>query len=72
MKKASEWLSKAGSIIQDTWNFLDGKKTAIGTGLLLISKIFPQHTAVYQICNGLGELLGGVGLLDKGRKSLKK
>ena len=54
----------------DLWQWLDGKKTTIGTVMLLGSKLFPEQTFAHQALDLGGELLGGIGILHKGQKNL--
>lgn len=51
------WLKK-------TWNWLDQKKTAIGTVALIVADVVPEPT-VSAVLKGLGILLGGVGVAHK-------
>jgi hypothetical protein len=62
-------LTKISDGAKAVWNFLDGKKTVIGTGLLLASEALPKSSTAYYICYVGGTLLGGVGLLHKADKT---
>lgn len=55
--------------VKAVWNFLDGKKTIIGTAMLMAAEILPEKTTAYYICEIGGTLLGGVGLMHKASKT---
>ena len=54
------------------WDFLDEKKTVIGTVLLFTSNFLKPHTVAYQICFYGGTLLGGTGITHKAIKAFRK
>lgn len=60
---------KIGKAAKDTWTFLDGKKTAIGTVCLIVSEYIPPHTTAYAILKITGTIFGGVGVLAKANKA---
>jgi hypothetical protein len=47
------------------WKWLDGKKTAIGTAMLIASEFVKPYTVAYQILTIGGVLLGGSGIGHK-------
>lgn len=53
---------------ENVWDFLDKRKTAIGTIMLFASQFVPTHTVGYQILFFGGTLLGGVGITHKAVK----
>lgn len=63
-----KWISTAA---KDTWTFLDGKKTTIGTICLITATYLPQHTTGYIILSIAGQLFGGVGVAAKLNKADK-
>ena len=63
-----KWISQAA---KDTWTFLDGKKTTIGTACLIAANYIPRDKTAYYILNIAGELLGGVGIAHKLNKADK-
>lgn len=63
-----KWLKKAAT---DTWKFLDGKKTAIGTACLIAADYIPRDKTAYAILSIAGQLLGGTGLVHKVNKADK-
>jgi len=56
-----KWLKKA-------WEYLDKKKTAIGTVALVAADVIPDPTAK-AILTGIGIIFGGVGIAHKVVKS---
>jgi hypothetical protein len=54
------WLKK-------TWDWLDQKKTVIGTVALLAADVVPDPT-ISTILKGLGIIFGGVGIAHKVKK----
>jgi uncharacterized protein GlcG (DUF336 family) len=52
----------------EAWDFLDKRKTAIGTVMLFASQFVAPHTVGYQILFYGGTLLGGVGIMHKAAK----
>lgn len=63
-----KWIGKAAS---DTWKFLEGKKTAIGTICLITASYLPQHTTLHAVLSIIGQVIGGVGVADKLNKADK-
>lgn len=56
------------SFMKKAWRFLDGKKTAIGSAMLIASNFVAKHTVAYQVLYYGGVLLGGTGLVHKAKK----
>lgn len=59
---------------QAIWDFLDGKKAAIGGALMVAGNIlskFPQTVVAGGICLEVGMWLTGLGLVHKGVKAAK-
>jgi hypothetical protein len=54
--------------LKDAWNWLDGKKTAIGSTLLVVAQVLPPHTTVHKVSLVLGTLLTGTGVVHKAKK----
>ena len=54
--------------LKSAWNWVDKKKTAIGTVSFIAARFFPPHTLTHQILETVGELFGGVGLVHKAVK----
>lgn len=56
------------------WKWLEGKKTKIGAGLMLIAQagqaIAPEYAAIWQLVNQAGIVLAGVGLAHAGAKKV--
>lgn len=76
------WLKKAAlgiasgvagiaSGVAKAWTWLDGKKTTIGTIMLITADHLPKHTTLYAICSIGGQILGATGVLHKAKKSEK-
>lgn len=63
-----KWISKAAV---DTWKYLDGKKTAIGTICLIAADYVPPHTTLYAILSITGQIFGAVGVAAKLNKADK-
>jgi len=58
--------------VNEIWEFLSGKKTAIGGALLIAGNIlrkFPQTFVVGEIVSEVGMYLTGFGLIHKGVKT---
>lgn len=55
--------------LKKAWKWFDGKKTGIGTTMLIASEFFKPYTAAYQILKVGGTLLGGTGTVHKIEKS---
>jgi hypothetical protein len=61
MEKINQW-----------WEFLNGKKTAIGGALMIAGQIlnkFPQTMVAASILSEIGMYLTGLGLVHKGVKA---
>lgn len=63
-----KWIGKA---VSDTWNWLDGRKTAIGTTCLIVADYIPRDKTAYVILTIAGQLFGGTGILHKINKADK-
>lgn len=63
-----KWISQAA---KDTWTFLDGKKTAIGTVCLITAQYIPPHTTLYAILSITGQIFGATGVVSKANKADK-
>jgi hypothetical protein len=50
------------------WEWLDQKKTIIGTVAMMGSKVFPENTVAHQVLYGIGYVFGTVGILHKVNK----
>jgi|GEM_PF-4778983 len=50
------------------WQYLSGKKTVIGSSLLLIAGFLPEGSKGESVCRFLGMLLTGGGLAHKAVK----
>lgn len=59
--KKEKWYEKA-------WQFLNGKKTTIGTVMLFAANYVKPHTVAYQVLFYGGTLLGGTGIIHKAQK----
>ena len=60
---------------QKVWDFLNGKKTWIGAGFLIVGYGGPYVGIPQDVCDALvriGEFLGGVGILHKFYKGGEK
>lgn len=53
------------------WDYLDGKKTAIGTGCLIIANYIPEDKTAHIVLKIVGELFGGSGVIHKLSKANK-
>lgn len=62
---------KIGKAISDTWNYLDGKKTVIGTVCLIVAQYIPPHTTLYAVLSVTGQIFGATGVLAKANKADK-
>lgn len=60
-----KWISTAA---KDTWTFLDGKKTVIGTVCLITAQYIPPHTTLYAILSITGQIFGATGVVAKANK----
>lgn len=54
--------------LKQAWQYFNGKKTAIGTVMVICSEIFPQHTVAHQVLYYGGVILGGAGVMHKAQK----
>lgn len=50
------------------WQYLNGKKTVIGSSLLLIADFLPSGSKMQALCRFLGTVLTGSGLAHKAVK----
>jgi hypothetical protein len=57
--------------IKDIWDFLDGKKTAIGT-IMLTAAIYIEEPTIKAILTIGGQIFGGGGVVHKVKKSRNK
>lgn len=60
--------------VQAWWDFLNGKKTAIGSALMIAGNIlskFPQTATAGSILLEVGTYLAGFGLVHKGVKAVQ-
>jgi len=61
--------------LQAIWNFLNGNKTVIGMALLWLAQYIPADTMLFgfipvkALCEWIGGLLTGVGVVHKFAKS---
>jgi hypothetical protein len=58
--------------IKKAWEFVDGKKTAIGTIMAIASNIFPEYTVMHNLLYWGGQLIGGTGVVHKAVKGQLK
>ena len=69
MEENKTTMQKISDGAKAVWNFLDGKKTYIGTAMLMAATVLPKETTAYYICAIGGELFGGIGFAHKANKA---
>jgi len=56
--------------LKNAWKWLDGKKTAIGTVLLIAANYIPPDKTAHIILSIAGQVLGGTGVMHKIKKDM--